>query len=100
MTMALVAQAAIDQFRKRLAPPTASWDAKHMATAYFAGLEGDVRVQDNTIIVTYYNCHPDADKLRAHYENLPAQTAGREESTRAFLGSTGLNSTFASVNVK
>ena len=56
MTMALVAQAAIDQFRKRLAPPTTSWDAKHMATAYFAGLEGDVRVQDNTIIVTYYNC--------------------------------------------
>jgi hypothetical protein len=72
MTMALVAQAAIDQFRKRLAPPTTSWDAKHMATAYFAGLEGDVRVQDNTIIVTYYNL-PDADKARAHYENLPAK---------------------------
>ncbi len=72
MTMALIAQAAIDQFRKRLAPPTTNWDAKHMATAYFAGLEGDVRVQDNTILVTYYNA-PDADRMRAHYENLPAK---------------------------
>jgi hypothetical protein len=72
MTMALVAQAAIDQFRRRLAPPMASWDAQHMATAYFGGLEGDVRVQDSTITVTYYNA-PEADKLRAHYEDLPAK---------------------------
>ncbi len=72
MTMALVAQAASDQLRKRLAPPTASWDARHMATAYFEGLEGDVRVQDNKILVTYYNA-PDADRLRGHYENLPAK---------------------------
>ena len=72
MTMALVAQAAIDQLRKRLVPPTTNWDAKHMATAYLAGLEGDVRVRDNTIQVTYYNA-PDVDKLRLHYENLPAK---------------------------
>jgi len=72
MTMALVAQAAIDQLRKRLSLPTTSWDAKHMATAIFAGLEGDVRVQDNTITVTYYNAH-EADKLRGHYEDLPAK---------------------------
>jgi Transposase DDE domain len=72
MTMALVAQAASDQLRKRLAPPTTTWDAKHMATAYFGGLEGDVRVQDKTILVTYYNGN-DADRLREHYENLPAK---------------------------
>jgi DDE family transposase len=72
MTMALVAQAAIDRLRKRLAPPTASWDAEHLAKAYFAGLEGDVRVDGNKIIVTYYNA-TDADKLREHYENLPAK---------------------------
>jgi Transposase DDE domain len=72
MTMALVAQAAIDQLHRRLGPSTKNWDAKHMAAAYFAGLEGDVRVQDNTIMVTYYNA-PDADKLKAHYENLPAK---------------------------
>ena len=44
MTMALVAQAAIDGLRKRLAPPVADWDAAHLAKDYFAGLEGDVRV--------------------------------------------------------
>jgi hypothetical protein len=72
MTMALVAQAAINQLHRRLGPSTTNWDAKHMAAAYFAGLEGDVRVQDDTIMVTYYNA-PDADKLKAHYENLPAK---------------------------
>ncbi len=72
MTMALVAQAAVDQFRKRLASPTTHWDATHMATAYFAGLEGDVRVRDKTITVTYYNA-PDADNLREHYCDLPAK---------------------------
>ena len=81
MTMALIAQAAIDQLRKRLAPPAASWDAKHMATAYFEGLEGDVRVQENTIIVTYYN-PPDADKLRAHYENLPVKLRAEKVDSR------------------
>ena len=40
MTMGLLGQAAIAQFRKRLAPPTTNWHAKHMATAYFGGLEG------------------------------------------------------------
>jgi hypothetical protein len=39
MTMALVAQAAIDQLRKPLAPPATNRDAKLMATADFAGLE-------------------------------------------------------------
>src|SRR4051794_14183991 len=72
MTMGLVAQAAISQLRKRLAPPAASWDAAHLAKAYFAGLEGDVRVDGQTIVVTYYNA-PDADKLRGHYEGLPAK---------------------------
>jgi hypothetical protein len=81
MTMALVAQAAIDQFRKRLAPPSTNWDARHMATAYFAGLEGDVRVQENTIIVTYYNA-PDADKLRGHYEDLPTKLRAQKIDPR------------------
>jgi len=81
MTMALVAQAAIDQLRKRLVPPTMSWDAKHMATAYFAGLEGDVRVQDNKILITYYNA-TDADKLQAHFENLPAKLRAEKVDPR------------------
>ncbi len=31
-----------------------------------------MRVDTDTIIVTYYNA-PDADKLRAQYEDLPAK---------------------------
>jgi hypothetical protein len=72
MTMALIAQAAIDRLRQRLGPLAANWDAGHLAKAYFMGLEGDVRVEANTITVTYYNA-PDVDKLREHYENLPAK---------------------------
>jgi hypothetical protein len=33
MTMALIAQAAIDGLRRRLSPTAANWDAKHLATA-------------------------------------------------------------------
>jgi hypothetical protein len=72
MTMALIAQAAIDLLRKRLVLPAENWDSEHLAKAYFTGLEGDVRVDANTIIVTYYNA-PNAEKLRTQYENLPAK---------------------------
>ena len=72
MTMALIAQAAIHQFRQRLSLPATSWDAAHLARAYFSGLEGDVRVDGETIWVTYYNAS-DADRLRGQYEDLPAR---------------------------
>jgi hypothetical protein len=72
MTMALIAEAAIAQIRKRLTPPETNWDARHMATAYFEGLEGDVRVDGDTVVVTYYNAR-DGDRLREHYEDLPTK---------------------------
>ncbi len=70
MTLALVAQAVVHQFRQRLGPPFANWDATHLAQDVFCGLEGDVRVQDDTIVVTYYNA-PNVQPLREHYEQLP-----------------------------
>ena len=72
-----------------------------MATAYFGGLEGDVRVVDgDRILVTYYNA-PDADILRAHYENMPAEALRAEEtSTRACHGFADFKSTTAFVSVK
>ena len=36
----------------------------------FRGLDGDVRVNDDTIVVTYYNA-PNESRLRQHYETLP-----------------------------
>ena len=74
MTMALIAQAAIQQLRNRLGRPFCNWDANHLARDVFSRIEGDVRVRRDTIIVTYYNA-PNSKKLRDHYENLPAKLA-------------------------
>lgn len=70
MTLALLAQAAIHQLRARLGGPEKDWDAAHLAKGYFEGLEGDIRVDGQTIVVTYYNA-PEVDRFRAQYEGLP-----------------------------
>ena len=70
MTLALFAQAAIAQLRKRLPTPLSTWDADHLARDLFLGLDGDIRVCGDTVVITYYNA-PDAHRLRAHYEGLP-----------------------------
>ena len=72
MTLALLAQAAIYQLRQRIGPPVAQWDSPHLARNLFQGLEGDIRVEQDTIVVTFYNA-PNVELLRAHYENLPAK---------------------------
>ena len=79
MTLALVAQAVIHQLRARLGEPYSAWDANHFARDVFFGLEGDVRVTSDTMIVTYYNA-PNADRLRSHYEDLPLKL--EEENIR------------------
>jgi hypothetical protein len=70
MSMALIAQAACYMMRERIGPPIAQWDAAHLAKDFFRGLEGDVRVNGDTIIVTYYNV-PNPNLMKEHYENLP-----------------------------
>lgn len=70
MTAALMAQAALHQLRQRLGEPYRDWEAGHLARNLLAGLDGDLRVQDNTITVTYYNA-PNTHLLRQHYEHLP-----------------------------
>jgi DDE family transposase len=74
MTFALIAQAIIHHLRLRLGKPFSDWDANHLAKDLFQGLDGDVRVTHDTIIVTYYNA-PNVSLLRDHYENLPAKLA-------------------------
>ena len=56
--------------RQRIGPPVAEWDAEHMARDLFLGLEGDIRVKHDTVIVTYYNA-PNPELMKNHYENLP-----------------------------
>ena len=70
MTFALIAQTVIYQLRKRLGDPFAKWDAAHLAKDLFTGLEGDVRVCQDTVLVTYYNA-PMANQWKEHFENLP-----------------------------
>lgn len=70
MTLALMAQAVLHQLRRRLGEPFSTWDASHLAASLLSGLEGDVRVEDNTIVVTYYNA-PNVERLREHYQGLP-----------------------------
>ena len=70
MTMALIAQAVCYQFRQKLPKPYKQWTAKHLADSIFRGIDGDLRVKNDTIIVTLYNV-PEELNLRKHYENLP-----------------------------
>jgi hypothetical protein len=70
MSMALLAQAAIHQLRGRLGDPINTWDAMHLSQRFFGALDGDVRVERDTIVVTFYNA-PNVDALRKHYEGLP-----------------------------
>jgi hypothetical protein len=72
MTMALLAQAALRRLRLSLGEPMASWDARHLAKDVLQGLEGDVRVTADTIVVTYYNA-PHTELLKGHYEGLPGK---------------------------
>lgn len=69
-TMALLAQAALHQLRQRLPEPIQTWDARHFANALLAGLDGDLRVHDDTLIVTYYNA-PHTELLKPLYQGLP-----------------------------
>ncbi|MDD2707422.1 MAG: hypothetical protein PHV34_05375 [Verrucomicrobiae bacterium] len=70
MTMALIAQTTLHQLRQRLGQPFAAWDAPHFAKALLQGLDGDIRLSGDTILVTYYNA-PNLEVLRQHYEHLP-----------------------------
>jgi len=74
MTMVLIAQAALFPFRSRLGEPYNQWDADHLAKDLFFGLEGDVRLRGDTVLVTYYNA-PNASLLRQSYEDLPSRLA-------------------------
>ena len=69
-TLALLAQAATHQLKKKLPDDYKHWNAAHTAQDVLTNMEGDIRVEDDTIIITYYRDHEKL-KLRQHYENLP-----------------------------
>jgi len=71
MTMALIAQTVLHQTRQRLGQPFLAWDAQHFADHLLSALDGDIRVHNDTILVTFYNA-PNTDQLRRHYHGLPS----------------------------
>lgn len=70
MSLAMLAQAATYDLRKKLPQPYKIWDSPHLADALFSKIDGDIRVKDDTIIVTTYNM-PRELKLHEHYQGLP-----------------------------
>ena len=74
MSLALAAQAVVHQVRQRLDCDRVNWDAEHLSKGLFRGLEGDIRVWDDTIALTYYNA-PNAEHYRRQFENTPARLA-------------------------
>lgn len=72
MSLALLAQAATYELRKKLPKPYRRWNSTHLADALFKKLDGDIRVKDDTIFVTCYNA-PKELNLQNNYKDLPAK---------------------------
>ena len=72
MSLALLAQAATYELRKKLPKPYNRWNSTHLADALFKKMDGDIRVKDDTIIVTCYNA-PKELNLQNNYKDLPAK---------------------------
>lgn len=69
-SLAMIAQAAAHQLKNKLPETYKTWTAQHTASEVFTNMEGDVRVKDDTIIVTYYRDHEKLN-LKQKLENLP-----------------------------
>lgn len=74
MSLALLAQAATCELRKKLPKPYNRWNSMHLADAVFAKMDGDIRVHKDTIIVTCYNAPKDLC-LQKNYQGLPEKLA-------------------------
>ena len=72
MSLALLAQAATYELRKKLPKPYNKWNSTHLADALFTKIDGDIRVKDDTIIVTCYNA-PNELNLKSNYQDLPTK---------------------------
>lgn len=72
MSLALLAQAATYELRKKLPKPYSRWNSTHLADALFKKMDRDISVKDDTIFVTCYNA-PKELNLQNNYKDLPAK---------------------------
>jgi hypothetical protein len=70
MSLSLIAQALLHQFRQHLPVQMKQWNVESLADKLFSSIDGDVRVKNDTIVVTLYNA-PEDGYLKERYENLP-----------------------------
>lgn len=68
-SLALLAQAATYQLKNKLPKPYSQWTAAQLASKVLTNMEGDIRVKDDTIIVTYYRDHENLN-LQDFYEGI------------------------------
>ena len=71
-TLALLAQAATFRLRKNLPEANSRWNAGMISEKVLTNMEGDIRVKDDTIIITYYKDH-EILGLRDKYHNISQQ---------------------------
>lgn len=71
-SLALLAQAAAFRLRSKLPEPHRNWTAAMLSEKVFTNMEGDIRVKDDTIIITYYKDH-EVLGLREKYHNISQQ---------------------------
>jgi hypothetical protein len=71
LSMAMLAQAATYELRKNMTCEYRKWNARHLANEVLAWNDGDIKVRDDTIIVTFYG---KSDYIKKdEYVNLPAK---------------------------
>jgi hypothetical protein len=70
MSLGLISQAVVHQFRQNLPPELSNATATNLAEKVFSRIDGDIRVKDDTIIVTLYNA-PNEAFFKEQYTNLP-----------------------------
>jgi hypothetical protein len=71
-TLALLAQAATNQIKNKLPQEFKSNTAESFAKNILTNMEGDIKVKDDKIIVTYYGGHEKLN-LKTHFENIEQQ---------------------------
>ncbi|MCM8782692.1 MAG: transposase, partial [Candidatus Omnitrophica bacterium] len=69
LALAMIAQAATYQLRMRLKDEYKKWNARHLANEILAWPDGDIRVEGDTVVVTFYNAP--AYLNMEEYKNLP-----------------------------
>ena len=68
--MVSIFQAATHQLKSKLPDSYKNWTAQHTAQQVLTNMEGDIRVENDKIIVTYYRDHENLN-LKNNFENLP-----------------------------